>query len=499
MAAALSILFFAASSPVSAETLSTGQLIEDFSTADYYDYSNSTGLWNIVDKAAEAGRVSTNSSTKIDFGSGADGVVNSTIGYTFDTNAHPNGYNFVSINVSGPITVVGTNSLVIKSLSTVTLSSISVAGGNGANGVANGSSSAPAGGAPVASICSGGVGGTATLSASGNGSSGTNVENDGTDATGGAAASGGTLDAGDGTGSVYLAGAYSTFDTTGFIAGGGAGGGGGYFSSGSVYYTAGGGGAAGGVIHIMAVGNITANVISAAGGNGGNGVTNTHCSGNGPGGNGGAVWLQTLNSVLVNGASVNVAGGAGGATTGACSDTAQAGFSGVMRADSGSGVPASWSPNGYSTANVLGSNTIYTVQSKAYDLGTWNANFLSSPAPTTTVGGGTVGAVQYAGSSDGINFTSFTTNLSSLSNKSIRYLKFKVVLTTGSSAGVTPQLNNVVVNYEDLDPKIAGACGMISRHPPSGKQGIATLMVWLTVWATAFALVKGVKPRRHFT
>src|SRR5690349_10011143 len=112
IAAFLWILCFAAHSH--AFTISNGQFTENFSDPTYFDAANSTGLWNAIDGAAEGGRFANvgGSFKTISFGDGSDGAVNTSSGYTFDTNSHPNGYNFTQLSITGgTITVTGSNPL----------------------------------------------------------------------------------------------------------------------------------------------------------------------------------------------------------------------------------------------------------------------------------------------------------------------------------------------------------------------------------------------------
>src|SRR5689334_833764 len=141
--------------------IQNGILTENFTDSSHWDAANSTGLWNIVANAAQAGRVANaTTSDPINFGDGSDGTLSSSTGYTFNTDTHPNGFNFISVNITGgTIQVKGSHPLVIRSLSNMTISpTLSVRGGDGQNGVANGSTAAPAGGIAVASLCSGGNG-----------------------------------------------------------------------------------------------------------------------------------------------------------------------------------------------------------------------------------------------------------------------------------------------------------------------------------------------------
>ena len=76
-------------------TLDSGTLTEDFTTVDFADFTQSTGFWNVKDGAAEAAPVvDADAARRMDFGDGSDGVLDSAAGYSFDTDARPDGYRF---------------------------------------------------------------------------------------------------------------------------------------------------------------------------------------------------------------------------------------------------------------------------------------------------------------------------------------------------------------------------------------------------------------------
>lgn len=160
------------SSGAFAATVSGGKLVEDFTSLDGGDFQTSTGLWNVIDHVAQAGAVANGLSTRpISFGDGSDGALTLSSGssYTFNTDQHPNGYNFTSVSIDSGVTlnVTGSKPLIIRSLSTATISStLSVDGEFGAlstagDAVANGSipGTGPTGGPGHACAGTGGNGG----------------------------------------------------------------------------------------------------------------------------------------------------------------------------------------------------------------------------------------------------------------------------------------------------------------------------------------------------
>ncbi|MEW6057181.1 MAG: hypothetical protein AB1540_11260 [Bdellovibrionota bacterium] len=494
---------------VQAYTLSGGRLVEDFSTDDFADYSSTTGLWNTVDRIARAGAVAGGSANRpLSFGDGSDGVLDTSGGYVFNTDSHPNGYNFKSVNISGgTIEVQGSSPLIIRSLGAVNIAAaISVDGGTGGPGVPDGVTSAPAGGTRRACTQDGGAGGAAdalTASAGGAGvrASGA-VENAGGAAGTGAAGS---------DGQASTTGPLADLDATnGFICGTGGAGGGGHTDPGN-FSTGGAGGAGGGAIRIIALGNISVAGITATGGNGGDGVAdaiggNAHCSGNGAGGSGGAVWLQTLKTLTTTIDPV-ADGGTGGT---ACLGGVGQSVNGRLRGDSASASRPVWATGGAcpaagATTNCdtdnAAANQTYIVQSKGYDLGTLNASFPSSPSVTSIANGGSI-TVQYAASTDGATYSGFTNDLTSLSNKNYRFLKFRISITTAAAAAASPQVSQIAIDYKDLgreklEYKISAGCGSIAAlrqdgdgGDDDGATGLKHTAFWLLAWCLAYIMLR---------
>ncbi|HCM39674.1 MAG: hypothetical protein A2Z97_15170 [Bdellovibrionales bacterium GWB1_52_6] len=489
-------------------TAQAGTLVEDFTNLDHADLTQSTGVWNVVDHAAQAAIVADEDATRvIPFGNGSDGILNSSSGYIFDTDTHPTGFNFISVSITGgPITVRGSNPLVIRSLGEVTITpDLSVSGGEGEPGQASLTENlaGPAGGNPIAARSSGGAGGKSfeTLDATLlNGSDG--LQSDGLAFN---SAGPGDLDLNPGVdGNSMGPGPGPDFDTTGFIAGTGGGGGGGQYHEalGTKYFTTGGGGGAGaGTLRISAIGLITMGNIYAQGGTGGAAAKSDGiCSGHGAGGNGGGVWLQSWKGVTTAN-NPDIEPGEGGTNLACPIVLGNPGFIGFRRAD-GPALPGTWVLNGVTTyfdvSNAAASQT-YIVQSKPYDLGTMNAAFTTNPSITSQTNGGTI-ALEYAGSENGAVFSNYTSELTTLSNQNIRYLKFRLTLTTAGIPGDSPAVSKITVPYDDLgwantDLSISPGCGMITdKQKPSGPPSPGPLI--MAFWFAAFFLFWGFLKKR---
>jgi hypothetical protein len=464
-------LFLFNQSRANAWSLKDGVLTEDFTEVGHWDISNSSGLWNMVTHSIQAGRVMGGQFNQpLFFGDGSDGVLQSSLGYVFDTDTHPSGFNFISVQITGgTIVVQGKNPLLIRSLSTIEITPpISVRGGNGATGSANTSLIGPTGGIPVASQCAGGQGGNAeSTSPQGDGASGLTFDRSNDLAGGGIGGDppatispGGPFDSADsatlwGTGNAFRCGA-------------GGGGGGGYNDGAGHYATGGAGGAGGGTVQMIAVGPVLLNTIDASGGDGAMGAdaNSGNCSGSGAGGNAGAIWLQSLESIS---ASTLVLAPGASATT--CLSSAGSGYPvGFSRIDDRTSSTA-----GAFTTEAVASNQIYQIQSLAYDLGTRNANFPAEPILSEVLNGGTL-SITYSGSSDGIHFSNDTADLRQLSQQNIRYLKFKVTITTPTSAGLTPELKSISIPFEELDIQLKGGCGSTRSSTPTSNTGLFSFL-----------------------
>ncbi|MBL7716775.1 MAG: hypothetical protein JNL01_15020 [Bdellovibrionales bacterium] len=434
------ILQFAALSHANAATL-----VEDFSNPYQCDFSATTGLWNSYARQAQAAVFGGNAANTpgapadptrtVSFGDGSDGAVNTASGYTFDT-TKPGGYQFTSLTISGgTINITGNQPLKIRVLGAVSIAAgIDVSGGAGGTGTAT--AAAGAGGIPKAGGGFGGAGGTINTA----GSPSLDLSST-TDTAGGAP--GGPAAAGAPSGNVIFLGDFDA--VPGSFAGGGSGGGGGTTTT-----SGGGGGAGGGYFKISALGPINlTGAISARGGNGGGNNVSAPCSGVGAAGNGGLIWLQSLVSITTtvdpdtdNGTDPTSTCG-GGAAPAPAQD-------GDKRADLPGGVaPPNWLvPNAGFSHDLA--NTVpgaYVVKSKAYDLRTLNASFTAAPTVTQNLAGGTI-SIQYEGSKDGTTYTAPTTDILTLSNLNIRYLKITMNITAAS--GTTPTISKIEIPYTEL-------------------------------------------------
>jgi len=487
-------------------TLGGGRLVEDFSTNDYADYTASTGLWNLVTNAAEAGGVAAGSSARpITFGDGSDGVVDTSGGYSFDTDTHPNGFNFKSVNITGGVvTVTGRNTLVIRSLTTVNITpAILVNGVAGSNGVANDGTqtTGPSGGTAVTCNADGGAGGNAAAGA-GSATSGSDGyrstgSTDPEVGTGGLARNNAAADpTEDATTSSTRPNA--NFDVL-FTCGTGGGGGGGH-TNGGFFATGGSGGAGGGRVRVVGVGSVTLGAAAeakggdgAAGGTGGGGA----CAGNSGGGVGGAIWVQSLTDITAP--LPDVTAGAGN-SNGCIGGPIPGGNPGRTRADApviNGTITGATATN--STANTAASQS-YVVQSKQYDLNTLDAVFPTQASIQSTVTVGTA-TVTFAGSADGSSFSSYTSDLTSLSGKGYRYLKFKVTIDTGAGGATTPRVTRISLDFKDagikkIDLKLSPGCGTLTKfddgnHGDGGSGLVAQWITgWLAFWLVAYASMR---------
>jgi len=487
-----------------AATIAGGSLVENFDTLDFADLQSSTGVWNIVDKRAQSAafaNAAIDPNRVITFGNGTDGALFSANGFNFDTDSHPNGYQFTSVNITaGAISVTGSNALVIRSLTTVnivpTIPVFKLVGANnGAAGSAAGTTTVP--GSAVTCGGNGGKGGTG-------GSAGLGVGNVNNGLNG--FLSSGALDLGH-AGTGQFTGAYngsvdatasaalisSDFDASFDCGPGGAGGGGYSFAAVGPFASGGAGGAGGGRLHITAIGNITITDASTIGGNGGNGakVGAAPCSGVGAGGSGGSLWIQTLGTLGAN-APILTAGNTG---TSFCQAVLSPSVGGLARGDSApASRPGSWNTGaGSFDTDLVPIATSSVVFSKAYDLSVWNAGFTAAPTVSQTLNGGQI-TVQYAGSADGTSFNGFVSDITTLSNKNYRYLKFKISITSNAGAvAASPFVNQISLQYNDLGldsvtfPLAAGCATTHKAGTPSGKVPFDLLAeLSLMIMATLF-------------
>lgn len=464
---------------VFAATIAGSRVTEDFTTLEYADLTSlassaaTTGVWDVPRGRARAHAFANGDASRpIDFGNGADGVVNRSTGYAFDTDSHPNGYDFASLTITGgTITVTGRNALVIRSLGAISITpALSVSGPDANDGLASGAT-VPG---PLAITCAadGGAGGAATATTASNGGDG--VQSDGTpEGFGfeGQGEVGGPNNATiHGQGSFGAAASDDYDNPANFICGSSGPGGGGRSNGGANIASGGAGGAGGGRMRLVAVDDINVNSVLARGGNGGDGLiagTGPECSGYGSGGNGGAIWIQTLGNI-VTGSPPDVSGGNSG--TACLASNGPALITGWTRGDTATaaGHPGWASPGSFFTETVPASVTS-VVQSKAYPLGVLNAGF---SAPSFTAGGGGTVTVEYAGSRDGVSFDAYTTDLPSLSDKNYRFVRWRATFNTGGG-GATPTLTRVEIPYEErglttVDLKLAAGCASVASIAGSG-------------------------------
>lgn len=506
------LLLFASSS-----FAQTQSFTEDFSSAENWDSGSSTGLWNAEDGFAQAAAFANGDSTRpIDFGDGSLGVLNSTNGYTFDTDAYPNGFNFESVSITaGTITVTGSNPLIIRSLGPITLTpAIDVRGGAGDDGVQSGSGgTGPAGGTPIANGGAAGKGGDSVSGAASLMDGAYGVDPDGNQNTFAPGTGQNVQDSAAGAANFADLRPGADFDVAGAFKGGSGGnGGGGHFAAGDTMHATGGaGGAGGGAVRLVAVGDINIQTILADGGIGGaaadtvNAGANTGCASAGGGGVGGAVWIQTLGT-LTTGANPTFAGGAGGAASTNCGG-GPAGVGGRGRADVAGGAIPVWAGTGFDTTLAPVSQT-YTVVSRAYDLKVANASFSGLSAPA--VGPGTSSAtVEFAGSRDGVTFGSYTSDITALSDQNYRYIRFRVTLVTDSVSGPSPTVSQITFNYEELglnidavDLGLAMGCGSLQKvggkffkgpqasGPAKFTHGAGAVFFWLLVFTLIWRTIR---------
>jgi hypothetical protein len=467
-------------------------LTEDFTDSSHWDASGSTGFWNMVDHAIQAGRVTGGvASQKLSLGDGSDGILDTSNGYTFDTDAHPNGFNFILLRINGgAVQVQGSFPLVIRSLSSVTITPLlSVKGAIGQSGIVNGSISVISlGGTAIAGKCSGGAGGNAS---GGSGESGLTYEGLNDYAPGSLPAGGSGVTAGTDAGTALDVALSDQWETnpSHFRCGAGGSGGGGQINGGN-HTTGGAGGAGGGSIRISAAGPISVGQVSAEGADGGLGANNSGtCSGGGGGGNGGIIWLQSLQTVTSTSLSA-VAG-----RSASCAGYFSVNFDGFSRTDSKTASDR----GAFSTGSVAPLQT-YEVLSKPYDLETQNAGFLKQPTILTTLNGGTI-KVQYEGSSNsnGSEFSSSTEDITTLSDKKYRYIRFRIIITTGSSTGISPELNSISIPFEELDVRLKGGCGslQVTGSSPFNHQGMKLEAMWILCFIFIFIIQKQNKGQKN--
>jgi hypothetical protein len=260
-------------------------------------------------------------------GDGSDGALNVTSGTTtLDTNSRPNGYNYTTINISSgaTLTASGSNPLILRATGSITISgTVSVNGGNGTSG--NGDIVTLAGGTGIAGGANGGCGGA--YDSNGCNGNGTGAGYGGLygDGTGGGGGGGGGYGTAGGAGgnnasnpSQNLGGAGGTTyygDDTGSgpAPTGGSGGGGGAGTRFTHTRSNGGSGGAGGGVLLISAPTVTINSggsIQSNGGNGGSAYQDYDAAGGG--GSGGSIKISA--NRIVNSGSITTNGGSPGSS-----------------------------------------------------------------------------------------------------------------------------------------------------------------------------------------
>jgi hypothetical protein len=173
-----------------------------------------------------------------------------------------------------------------------------------------------------------------------------------------------------------------------------------------------------------------------------------------------------------------------------CSISSGTGFSGISRTDTATTSDA----GAFSTQNVAPDQS-YVVYSLPYDLGTYNAGFITSPTLVTELNGGSI-ELAYSGSADGIVFSDPTSDLTTLSNRNYRYLKFQATLKTASIAAPTPQLKSISIPFSELNIRLVGGCGTTedarrNRQGPWDWMGPLSILLWSSICFASLRLLRG--------
>ncbi len=292
---------------------------------DYVSVSDSSTL-NITKEITVSAWIKNRDS--INYGNGSDGNLTVSSGTTtLDTDANPDGFDYVNVSVSAGavLTAAGSNPLIIRATGNVIIEgTLQVDGGDGQD--SNGGGYTPAGGTGIAGGSNGaeglllpgqnnssgnhgygvgrGYGGYTSCCACGGGDCG---GGGGGGSYGTNGTSGGTCPLGSQVppysdpGSIYLGAQF----------GGSGGGSGGYDEDGGQMEAGAGGGAGGGALKISSPTITISGVTRADGGDGGDALNaNEGEGGSGGGGSGGGIWL-VASSINISG-SLTALGGSGG-------------------------------------------------------------------------------------------------------------------------------------------------------------------------------------------
>lgn len=508
--AVLSLLF--------SQTLSAGEVSEDFSTA--HSASGTTGVWNLTNQTLHvpfvvdrsAGTVANQENESVTIGSGSDGEFNATTANSFDLNggAAPGTitldtsriYEFTHFTLPAGTTLLGSGSspLRLRVQGNATIDgTIDLRGGNG------GDSFTPAAATQNRGVacCGGGVGGAGpngvqTFATNGTSPDGTTLAGQagtvsaagGTD--GGAGGGGGNRYAGtDGAANAVASGAAGPAfgDETLTTLLGGSGGGGGAGNS-NVGTGGPGGGGGGGALSLQVGGNVLLSAtgqILVTGGNGGVLANAAHKAGGGGGGGGGSVLIYGGGTGTDNG-TIDATGGLGGTAFVQGGDggggVIRYAFSGGEFTGTGTENPP---PSLLPKPKVVYSQSSYQIVSGIYDTGSSHPHYTALVKEQTLHSGDSI-TYELAGSSD--NFVSDDTGyvsetaLARLEGK--RYFRFRATLKS-AHADSSPTVQKLTLQYKNLFEFSLVGCARASL-PPSGKKtpwGWAILVAYcvaFSVW-----------------
>ncbi|MCR4317024.1 MAG: proprotein convertase P-domain-containing protein [Planctomycetes bacterium] len=438
-------------------TLTTGNPAGSRAIQDYIEPFDDTSHRDAATTAAWSTTGYLKAAPSYSTGTGADGAYSKTSGGPYSLAAGT--YNYTSFTIASGVTVnvTGSGTLTIYVQGAVDISgTLNLKGGNGGNGYAdNNSQGGSAGSSNNGGGGAGGAGGYWDGTRPGGNGSGTGAgtggsfggDDAGYGGGGGGHGTAGSSGSGGGGGS-----GGSSHNNTGSpptLIGGGGGGGGADEEDPFTDESGGGGGAGGGAVAIYAGGSISAsgtiNANGGTGGNGGSGESGTENGGAGGGGAGGAIFLLAGDALSLGTNSTQVSGGSGGSG----GHNGGAGGRGVMYlADFGSTFSATDThiePNGYSVSTVNSSATTTYGYSTAYDFGTGLFNWLA-PSMTDSAPGSSSIAYEYAGSTDAVAWSGWTSTITTLNGNSYRYLKFKITLT--STSADSPYVDDITFPVE---------------------------------------------------
>ena len=437
--------------------------------------------------------------TALSLGDGSDGVFDVSTYLNFNsglygndqvihinTDLHP-ALNFQSFNLATGWTIrpSGSQPLVIRSLSTLTVAgTIDCSGGNG-QGLNSTNTTVSPGGVGVCGGGSGGNGASVATIATAGVQSGSNTLGPGLPGT---AAS----DGGGGGGAYSQAPTSPTNGAAGTkgtnqqddaftVTGGGAGGGGGavYNNLGDIPHlsSGGGGGAGGGSIYLIAATDINipaSGVVNANGGTGG-GLAATGKGGAGGAGGGGSILIMA-NGILTLDGTVSALPGVAGVSDGGNGGT---GGTGRTWLTDSTGVPsgsALENPQNLliNPGNIDYATGTFTATSSMIDTANSHPLFLSATSTNTTPGGSSVN-LQLAASDSSFSASSANwisaASVSTLSGH--RYLRYLLTLNSVSST-TPPTVSAVQITYtktsrDQFDFK--AGCGLVKPDNSVGSSG----------------------------